>query len=641
VSNWWEAAPLAGDAAKRAMPPPKATSGEWWEAAPLAADAAKAKADPPVDPLGGDVLKPMMAPPGRAERAGAAVGDVLNRILPDNPTARDVIQSAASSVPKGIAGLAGLPVDALNMMRSGAGWLAGQPVGLGFRGMYIDPPAAPLPGGKADFEAPMRDLGMLHDPQTTAGKFADTMGQFATQGGLLGGARAFFMGLGGGAGSEVGGQLAEGTPAEPWARLSGGLLGTGLTGVALPSSNPGLMLRERLAGTTADDFATARARMAEGQARGVPLSPAEAIDARPVQGLAADTLASPTGGPQMGRFFDQRAATLPNTIRNEIAPDLASAPGYMRAAGTRNAGQALTQEAQRAGYTAANPQSIDPQALRPVIQRLDNAIMTSPADVRRQLMALRNDIIENGVPITNINRLDTVRQTFAERINNMAEGVPQNAIRRAMQPILDDVNAALQTNPQFAAGQAAYRQGAPASQLLRQADDVLETAAKPTQAGPTRMAGVNFRNQMLGGPGSQQAQETEALIREAATRAGANPDQAWQGAQRVFDVLERTGRIPGVGSQTGGRLRAGQEAANTGAIGQLAQTEITAPLRFVDRIMANTVYRNAYRQLGNLFTNPSPEAIDIMQRMARMSDQSAALLLPSLLATARDAGSTP
>ena len=176
--------------------------------------------------------------------------------------------------------------------------------------------------------------------------------------------------------------------------------------------------------------------------------------------------------------------------------------------------------------------------------------------------------------------------------------------------------------------------------LLRQADDVLETAAKPTQAGPTRAAGVNFRNQMLGGPGSQQAQETENLIRQAATRAGRNADDAWAGAQRTFDVLERTGRIPGPGSPTIARGQAAAEAGDPGKAGLLRSLS-TDPTRPIVNTLSNFYYRKAYQQLGDLFTNPSPEAIDIMARMARMSDQSAALLLPSLLSTLKPAGNTP
>ena len=571
--------------------------------------------------------------PSKAYDAGIATGDFLNRVLPSNPTARDVIQSAASAVPKTVATVMGLPASSLNAFTEfvpSPNAAPRSPVFTPLQNAVRLLTGGAAPGGVGDMHAAAENLGMVHTPETVPGKFAGTMTEFALPGGLLGRARGAIAGLSGGALSEGGGQLTQGTPAEPWARLSGGLLGTGLAGL-LPTGNAGRMLNFRLQGLGDADFRLARERMAEGQRIGVPLSPAEAVDARPLQGLAADVMASPTGGPQLGRMLDQRASTLPNTIRNGIAPDLASAPPYMRAAGTRAAGPALTAEAQRAGYTAANPQSIDPAALRPVIQRLDNAIMTSPVDVRRQLMALRNDLVENGAPVLNINRLDTVRQTFAERINNAAQGVPQNAIRRGVQPILDDLGDALRTNPQFAAGQAAYRQGAPAAQFLRQADDVLETAARPTQAGPTRMAGVNFRNRMLEGPGSQAEEATRNTIMEAATRAGRNPDEAWKGAQRVFDVLDRTGRISGVGSQTAGRLGAAQEAGNTGALGVATGASVAQPLNFLDRMLSNTLQRSAYRQLGNLFTNPSPEAIDIMLRMARMSDNSAALLLPSLL----------
>jgi hypothetical protein len=70
--------------------------------------------------------------------------------------------------------------------------------------------------------------GKFYEPKSTAGQYARTGGEFAT--GLVGGAaglpaRALAAGTGAVA-SETAGQMTEGSAAEPWARMAGGILGS-------------------------------------------------------------------------------------------------------------------------------------------------------------------------------------------------------------------------------------------------------------------------------------------------------------------------------------------------------------------------------------------------------------------------------
>lgn len=568
--------------------------------------------------------------PSRMESAGRAIGGFLNSILPSNPTARDIIQSGVSGVARGAAHLVGLPGTL-----SGGVPISATAFNPALSGSFDDvSPTVTLPTG-GQIETRMHDVGMLHDPQTLPGRFADTMGQFAGQAGMLGGgARGLLMALGGGAGSEAGGQIAAGTPAEPWARLSGGLLGTGLTGIALPQTNAGSMLRDRLAGTTRAELDQARDRLAEGQRIGAPLSPVEALENRAVQSLAADTMASPTGGPQMGRFLDQRAQNLPGTIRDKIAPDLASASPEMRAAGAREASNDLSNRARAAGYAAADAQTLDRAALDPVIQKVATAWQDAPVQAKKALADLYDNLAASGGNVRKVHDAwEIAKKSIAPSDVPLPPALAADhiALANRMQPLIDDIRGALQTNVDYRRGLATYTKEAKSAEVMRAFDKALEKE-RPTQAGSSRMVGVDVRNRLLGNdPGTAQTEKTLDTIREAATRMGKNPDEAVAGAQRVFDVLERQGRIPGVGSPTVGRGQAAAEAANTGALGEVARTNITQPLSFIDRVLARTFQRGAYRQLGDVFTNPSPEAIDIMLRMSRMNDQSAALLLPSLL----------
>lgn len=96
--------------------------------------------------------------------------------------------------------------------------------------------------------------GPLHQPQTTLGKYAETIAEGAPA--LLGGPaalprRAASM-VGGGVLSETGGQLTEGTPLEPYARATGAVVG----GLAAPKAArravtpfPGLPEREEMVQT--------------------------------------------------------------------------------------------------------------------------------------------------------------------------------------------------------------------------------------------------------------------------------------------------------------------------------------------------------------------------------------------------------
>lgn len=73
-----------------------------------------------------------------------------------------------------------------------------------------------------------------YEPQTTAGEYAQTIGEFIPATAATGGIAAIPMYAGvAGAASELGGQLTEGTKAEPYARLAGAILGPmGLAGGA-------------------------------------------------------------------------------------------------------------------------------------------------------------------------------------------------------------------------------------------------------------------------------------------------------------------------------------------------------------------------------------------------------------------------
>jgi len=196
MANWWESAPVVEPASRN-----------WWDSAPLA-DA---------------------APAGPS-------------------TVEDVAKSGASGIARGAMDLVGLPgtlADAMNAggqfaLRKGYELFTGNapsPEGGVFERMAAGPTPEvtealgglqnPLSGAKfRGVASDLTDGATEYKPQTTAGEYAGTVGEFlpgaATMG--LNPANLFRFGLLPGMASEGAGQLTEGTPYEPYARIGGALL---------------------------------------------------------------------------------------------------------------------------------------------------------------------------------------------------------------------------------------------------------------------------------------------------------------------------------------------------------------------------------------------------------------------------------
>lgn len=146
----------------------------------------------------------------------------------------DVLKSGGTGVAKGAIGLAGLPGDASDLLAKGSkvasDYIAGK---LGFDNSPAV--AAPLLPTSAGIQKGIEGVtGEFHRPQTTAGEYAQTVGEFAPA--LLGGgeglmARMAKQVVAPAVTSETAGQLTKGTAAEPYARIAGAVGGGGLASV--------------------------------------------------------------------------------------------------------------------------------------------------------------------------------------------------------------------------------------------------------------------------------------------------------------------------------------------------------------------------------------------------------------------------
>ena len=150
----------------------------------------------------------------------------------------DSVQSFGRGIAQGAIGLAGLPGDAADLLNRGVD--KAQEYFTGVK----PPPAAPNYFGSENIQRGVEKLtGKFEEPKTTAGKYAQSVGQFVPA--MLGGPETLAtkaMGaVGGGVLSEGAGELTEGTGLEPYARMAGGLIGGG--GAAALKNE-----RQRLAG---------------------------------------------------------------------------------------------------------------------------------------------------------------------------------------------------------------------------------------------------------------------------------------------------------------------------------------------------------------------------------------------------------
>lgn len=236
-------------------------------------------------------------------------------------TAKDVGKSLAAGVGKGVAGIAGAPGLLAEWGARGidaASRAVGDTIGIDVpkredRDVTYGPEGAqklieqgygPIPG-----------TGEFHKPETTAGKYAETVGEFAP---------SALMGPGGVArnlvtqgvipaiASEAAGQAAKGTSFETPARVGAGLL-TGGVGAALsrPSSAAQIVRRQLPEGITEQHVNEAERLVQEANGRGINLSYPEALSQAAGRPVLTETQrmveSSPETRSRMQEFFGDRA----------------------------------------------------------------------------------------------------------------------------------------------------------------------------------------------------------------------------------------------------------------------------------------------------------------------------------------------
>jgi hypothetical protein len=145
-------------------------------------------------------------------------------------TAADVARSVGGGLSKGVAGLAGLPADlgtlAITAKDKADAYLTGRDVNALATERNAQAMVQPSTIAQAGGDALNKAYGYDYKPETTAGKYADTVASFVPGAALGPGSlmRRFALGAGiPGLASEAAGQVTAGTDAEPYARVAAAL----------------------------------------------------------------------------------------------------------------------------------------------------------------------------------------------------------------------------------------------------------------------------------------------------------------------------------------------------------------------------------------------------------------------------------
>ncbi len=435
-----------------------------------------------------------------AVSAGYKPEEILNHLAPTKASApapeptsvgNDVLKSAGIGVPKGIIDLAGIPGNIRSTFDTGVRKILDvvgikPPEGVSFPMPFPlpDPNLGPsmINSAAGRRVIPNIDLsssgiqkaiegvtGGFYEPKTVPGRYAESITRAVTGAGPLGPLKQLplrtLTAAAGGAGAEAGEQ----TAGSPWGRLPGALLAS--TAAGLPFTmrgNAGSMIRESAKDIKPKDWAQALRVQEQARKLGVPLTAAESLPPGPIQTLAADTIASRSGGRVLSPFISKRPEQIAQAVKKNLIDPTAQASTPEATLGTaqRSATNVITnmEKARTAAvkplYKAAAGQQISPAAIQRIGKQIDSAMtgVDKGSDVFKALNALKSRLTPAGKPITNVGMLDNLLKETRETLTTQIGATgPQRTIRGVVGPILDKLDDALKTHsPELAKGKDLY-----------------------------------------------------------------------------------------------------------------------------------------------------------------------------------------
>jgi hypothetical protein len=586
----------------------------------------------------------------------------------------DAASSFGSGLAKGVVGLAGLPGD----LQQGLIYAADK-VGLAPKHPVRLPTSADVIDSASKY-AP----AMAENPQTVAGEYAQTVGEFLP----FAGRRMVSMGVFPAVTSETAGQVTKGTKYEPAARLVGAVTGGGLSALATRPS-----VAERTVATAARgmtpaqvDAAVTLFEQSRQGANPLPLTMAEAAGNERMLNL--QRVVEGQGG--LSDFMAQRPAQVQAAGRAAIdtiapktnAPSMIGPQVGEAAQGTVQDVTDAINRRSRPLYQAAEPARIDPQEWAklqndPLYMETLNEVRGDPA-LNKPIASLPDDSV--GV-------IDLVQRRMRERADvaatpgqattsNLRSAVLEGSRKEPIQA----ANAATGSTPAMPGQPAtigAYEQARGLQEALR------KQYLEPLMAGPigklakkdlstqnainalfpnnpvpnsadevlTAVSALSARNPMAarqlvrshvesvfnqatrdlqGGPtqfgGATFKAKLTGNVDQAANLSAAisalpNGQQILSGFDKMLDLMAATGRRQRVGSQTAFNQELQAQLKQGSIVGETAATGgVKFPQRMRDAYQAWNLGRNV-DQVARLLTDP--EAIPVFRALANAPSGSA------------------
>lgn len=141
----------------------------------------------------------------------------------------------------------------------------------------------------------------------------------------------------------------------------------------------------------------------------------------------------------------------------------------------------------------------------------------------------------------------------------------------------------------------------------------LNSALTDLRSGANPTAGAKFRDLVAGNP--SQRENFNEIMRGVALANGKNPDAVVAGANTLLTTLERTGRTPGIGSQTQPRGEVARELGRTKA-GDVLNTVSGNPLGPLASRLNSWVLRGRYEELARVLT--APDSVEQLVKLAKL-----------------------